>query len=191
MLKKTLIASALAAALASTSYAAMTRNEVKAEEDQIAVEYETAKARCDSLSGNTKDICMAEAKGKEKVAKSELDARRKDNTAQALYGVRLAKAAAVYDVAKERCDDYSGNVKDVCMKDAKAALTAATADAKVEMESGKSQARSNERVSEARVEAAQDKRRAEYAAARERCDAYAGDAKDRCVADAKMRHGMN
>jgi hypothetical protein len=191
MFRKTLIASALAAVLASTSYAAMTKNEVKAQEDRIAAEFKSGKARCDQLSGNAEDVCMAEAKGKEKVAKAELEARRKDNTPQALYDVRVAKADAAYDVAKEKCDDHSGNAKDVCMKDAKAALTTAKADAKVEREAGKNQARSHERVSEAQVDAAQDKRKAEYAAARERCDNYAGDAKDRCLADAKNRHGMN
>jgi len=191
LIKKTLIATALATALVGTSYANMTRNEVKAEEDRIAAEYKSAKTRCDSMSGNTKDVCMQEAKGTEKVAKAELDARRKGNTPQALYDVRVARADAAYEVAKEKCDDRSGNAKDVCLKDAKAALTTAKSDAKVEVTSGKAQARSNERVSEARVDAAQEKRRADYAAARERCDTFAGDAKDRCIADAKNRHGVN
>jgi hypothetical protein len=35
-------------------------------------------------------------------------------------------------VAKERCDDLSGNVKDVCLEEAKAAQAAAIADAKRE-----------------------------------------------------------
>ena len=34
----------------------------------------------------------------------------------------MAKADATYEVAKERCDDLSGNAKDVCKKDAKAAF---------------------------------------------------------------------
>ena len=34
----------------------------------------------------------------------------------------MKKADAEYDVAKERCDDLAGNAKDVCQKDAKAAL---------------------------------------------------------------------
>jgi hypothetical protein len=42
----------------------------------------------------------------------------------------MAKAEADYDVAKEKCDDQSGNAKDVCKKDAKAAFTSAKADAK-------------------------------------------------------------
>ena len=33
------------------------------------LQYDAAKRACDSRSGNAKDICMAEAKGKQKVAK--------------------------------------------------------------------------------------------------------------------------
>jgi hypothetical protein len=36
----------------------------------------------------------------------------------------------MYDVAKEKCDDLSGNAKDVCVKDAKAAQAKAKAEAK-------------------------------------------------------------
>jgi hypothetical protein len=44
--------------------------------------------------------------------------------------VRTAKADAAYELAKEKCDDLSGNAKDVCQKDAKAAQASAKADAK-------------------------------------------------------------
>jgi hypothetical protein len=168
----------------------MSKNEVKIEEDRIAAAYKTAKARCDKLSANAKDICMAEAKGAEKVAKAELDVRRND-TPNNRYDLRIAKAETYYEVAKERCDELSGNTKDVCIKDAKSALTKATADARVERESGIAATRSNERVSEARIDAAEDKRKAEYAAAKERCDAYSGKAKEGCITDAKNRYGMN
>jgi len=43
----------------------------------------------------------------------------------------MAKAAATYDTAKEKCDDLSANAKDVCVKDAKAAHTKAKDDAKM------------------------------------------------------------
>jgi hypothetical protein len=35
-------------------------------------------------------------------------------------------------VAKEKCDDKAGNEKDVCVKEAKAALVRAKADAKAQ-----------------------------------------------------------
>jgi hypothetical protein len=190
MYKRTLIAALLAAGfVAGPSYAEMTRAEVNAAQDRISADHKAAKARCDNLSGNTKDICMAEANAKEKVAKAELEARKKNYTPQARYDLNVARAEANHDVAKQKCDEKAGNDKDVCMKDAKAALTAAKADAKVPYEASKSGNR--DRVSDARTDASQDKRRAEYLAARERCDAYSGDAKDRCVNDAKNRFNMN
>ena len=88
------------------------------------------------------------------------------------------KADAAYRVAKEKCDDLSGNAKDVCV-----------ADAKAQHEKSKAMATEQRKVSEARSDARADSRDAEYKAAKERCDTYAGDAKDRCVADAKARYG--
>ena len=187
MYRKTLIAALLAAGLAAPSYAEMTRAEVNAAQDRISADYKAAKARCDNLSGNTKDICMAEAKAKEKIAKAELDARKNNYTPQARHDLNVARADANYEVAKQKCDEKAGNDKDVCMKDAKAALTTAKSDAKVQYEANKSAGR----VSDTRSDASQDKRRAQYLAARERCDAYTGDTKDRCLNDAKNRFNMN
>ena len=53
----------------------MTRDAYKAEKDRSTPQYKSAKAACDSLSGNAKDICKAEAKGKEKIAEGRADAR--------------------------------------------------------------------------------------------------------------------
>src|SRR5690349_9460620 len=46
-----------------------------ADEDRIEAEYKADKAKCDGMNGNAKDVCEKEAKGKEKVAKAELDAK--------------------------------------------------------------------------------------------------------------------
>jgi hypothetical protein len=61
---------------------------------------------------------MADAKGKEKVAKAELEARYKPSR-KADYGVSVTKAEAEYAVAKEKCDSMSGDAKDRCLNDAK------------------------------------------------------------------------
>ena len=61
--------------------------------DSIEAEYKKDKANCESLSGNPKDICMAEAKGKEKVAKAEFEARQR-NTPKNRYDVETARAEA-------------------------------------------------------------------------------------------------
>jgi len=101
-----------------------------AESKRIAAEYKESKARCKSMTGNAKDVCMKEAKGQEKVAKAELDARRKGNTAESDYKVAEAKAKAKYDVEQEKCDDMSGKEKSACKKQAKADEDKALAEAK-------------------------------------------------------------
>lgn len=120
----------------------MSKETSNATEAQITAQYKTDREVCNSMSGNTKDICVAEAKGREKVAKAELDAQKK-NTDKARQEVLVTKAEAEYDIAKERCDDRSGNDKDVCRKDAKAALQTAKADAKRSTTANKSSSNSD------------------------------------------------
>ena len=102
-----------------------------ADKERIEREYKADKERCDSFDGNAEDICEAEAKGREEVAKAELEDKYRPSK-ESRYEVRAARAKADYRVAKERCDDLSGNVKDVCLEEAKAAQAAAIADAKRE-----------------------------------------------------------
>ena len=155
-----------------------------------ASQYKADKAACDSLSGNAKDICVEEAKGKEKIAKADADAAYKD-TPKAREAARTARADTNYSVAKEKCDDQAGNAKDVCMKEAKAAHVRATADAKVDRVAADTHNASAEKTAEARRDATEDKRDADYKVAIEKCDALAGATKDTCMQNAKMRYGKS
>ena len=87
-----------------------------------AVEWDDDAA--DTMEKNAKDVCMAEAKGQEKVAKAELEAMYRP-TEKNRREVAEAKADAQYEVAKERCDDQSGDAKDACVKQARAQHVAA------------------------------------------------------------------
>lgn len=178
-----IIAALLAAgALAATSVNAADRtakSTYSAEKDRIDAEYKQDAAACSSLAGNAKDICRAEAKGKQKVAKADAYASYR-GTPESQKDAQIARADAAYDIAKEKCDDQAGNPKDVCVKEAKAAHTKAKTDAKA-----------NAKVGEVRKDAAEETRDANYKVAKERCDALAGDAKDRCVSDAKARFGKS
>ena len=166
----------------------MSRDAYKAQEKSVEAQYKADKDRCSSLTGNAKDVCQAEAKGKEKVAKAQLEADYK-NTDKARNDARVARADADYDVAKEKCDDLSGNQKDVCVKEAKAAHEKAKADAKVAKVDRKVSANSAEKRADVRKEAREDTRDAQYKVAVEKCDAMSGAAKDQCVKDAKMHFG--
>ena len=165
---------AIGLALSSGASAAnMSKDEYVAAKDSIAAAYKSDKDNCKSMSGNAKDICMVEATGKEKVAKAELEANYKPSD-KARRKVREEKVEADYKVAMEKCDDKGGNLKDVCVKEAKAAMKSAKADAKA-----------HKKVGEARKDVTEDKRDAEYSVAKEKCEAMAGVAKDSCMADAK------
>ena len=153
-------------------------------------QYKMDKASCDALSGNAKDICVEEAKGKEKVAKADAEAAFQ-NTPKARENAREARADANYAVAKEKCDDLAGNAKDVCVKEAKAGLTKAKADAKVDRVAADTRKDSADKTAEAKREAASDKRDADYKVAIEKCDAFAGANKTACISDAKMRFGKS
>ena len=170
---RNLLALAVAGLLA-TSGMAMTKEEHKAAGDRISADYKAAKAKCDGMTGNAKDVCQKEAKGNEKIAKAELQAQYKPSDKNT-YKVAEARADAAYDVAKEKCDDLQGDAKNVCQKDAKAAHVKAKEDAK---------------VAEVKKDAAEEKREADYKAAKERCDTMSGDAKDKCVADAKRMYNQ-
>lgn len=175
----------------------MSENDYKAGKDQIAASYKLNKTSCDSLSGNQNDICEANAKGQEKVALAELEANYKPS-AETHYQLLVAKAEADYAVADQRCDDLAGNAKDVCVKEAKATETAATADAKAQMMTTEAMTTAKEKTAEARgeartesadahKEAAADTLAAQYALAKEKCDSFAGDAKSSCLEQAKTR----
>ncbi len=81
------------------------------------------------MSGNAKDVCMKEAKAKEKIAMAEQEAQRK-GTPHAQYEVLVTKAKENYEVAKEKCDDLKGADKPACKKQAKADESKALAEAK-------------------------------------------------------------
>ena len=189
-MKTTLMVAAMAAALGLSGMShAWTKAEHDIELNRLSADLKIARQHCDTMSGNARDICLAAANGANKVGRAELEARYK-GTVQARFEAQVARAEADYDVAKERCDDFAGNAKDVCLKDAKAAFTRAKAGATVDRETRQANRDSQQKVADARREADNDVRKAEYAAALEHCDSFAGSAKDRCVAEARLRFGM-
>ena len=153
-------------------------------------QYKVAKQTCSSLSGNAKDICLAEAKGKNSVAKADAEAAYK-NTAKARENARVVHAQAIYNVAIEKCDDLAGNPKDVCVKEAKAELVKGKSNAKVDRVASDTNRDAATTQADARKDANADKREAEYKVAIEKCDALAGAAKDACVSRAKVQYGKS
>jgi hypothetical protein len=140
--------------------------------------YESAKKQCDAMTGNAKDVCVAEAKAARTKTEVQAEATYKDTPKAREHAIHES-AEADYKVAKERCDDKTGNDKDVCVKVAKAALVKTQADAKASL-----------KTVDARTDASKDKLKADYKVAAEKCDAMTGDAKSACIAQAKAKYGM-
>jgi hypothetical protein len=170
---------ALLLALPAAEAATISKADYKAGKTRISEDYKAQKSACGTSTGNAKDICAEEAKAQEKVARAELEyaysGKPKDQNK-----VLVAKAESAYAVAKEKCDDQTGNNKDVCVKAAKADEVKALADAKMGKE-----------IKASQTDAAQSKRDAEYKLAAEKCEALAGDAKSNCMTAAKGRFGKS
>ncbi len=100
-----------------------------AEEERIEADYKAAKAKCDAMKDNAKDVCEKEAKAKEKVAKAELDAKT-DPSQRNQRKVAETQGRSEHEVAKAKCDDMKGDEKNACEKQAKAKHDQAKADIK-------------------------------------------------------------
>jgi hypothetical protein len=173
-----------------TTSTPMTKDNYTMAKTNADAQYKTDKDACSSLKGNAKDICVAEAKGKDSVAKADAEAAY-ENTPKARQNARVAHAQASYNVAIEKCDDVTGNRKDVCVKEAKAELVKGKANAKVDRVVSDTRHDAAVKQADASKDANADKRDAEYKVAIEKCDAQAGPAKDTCVSNAKAQYGKS
>lgn len=171
-----LLCAMLFVGLAGAASANLTKPVYSSAKDEVKSMFKAEKDKCDSLSGNVKDVCVERAKGHEKVALAHLEyqytGKEKDRN-----DYMEARYEAKYKIAKEACDDKSGNAKDVCVADAKAAHDKAKADLKA-----------NKKIADAQNDQMETKLKADYKAANERCDTLSGDAKDSCQASAKARY---
>ena len=164
------------AGLAGAASANITKPVYSTAKDELKTMYKAERDNCGSLAGNAKDVCVERAKGHEKVALAHLEYQY-TGTTKDRNDYLEARYEAKYKLAKEACYDKSGNAKDVCVADAKAAHDKAKADLKA-----------NKAVAEAQNDQMEAKLKADYKAANERCDALAGDAKDSCQASARARY---
>jgi hypothetical protein len=195
-MSKLMIAMFVSAGLGFAGSAAAQTHSLISKDDYVIAktnadaQYKIDMDACSSFNGNTKDICVAEAKGKDSAAKADAEAAY-ENTPKARQAARVAHARASYAVAIEKCDDLAGNRKDVCVKEAKAELVKGEANAKVDRVAADTNKEAATKQSDARTEAAAEKRDAEYKVAIEKCDALAGPAKEACASNAKAQFGKS
>ena len=188
-LKLRLLTIALAASTGAWAQSApLSPEEYKAAVARAEADYRVARERCNTNTGTTKAICVAEAKAAEKRAKADALEGYK-NTDKARYDARIERAEADYMVAKERCAEKAGNARQVCLEEAKAAEATAKADAKVGASSSGSSAGSDAAKGES-VQSGDNMKPGpavgEREAARAQCDALStGPARDECIAAAE------
>ena len=142
---------------------------------------------CKKLQGNARDICKVQAKGNFDIAKADIEVKYKPSPANE-DGAKLARAEAAWRLASEKCDDMSGNARDVCKADAKATWVAARSETRLSRAAVDKGVNSRRAIHE-RKEAREDTADALYAAEKERCDALSGEAKAACVSGAKKKFG--
>jgi hypothetical protein len=168
----------MAIVVATTCQAApVSKAEYNAARERVSADYTAMRARCDELSGNGKDVCLAEAKAAQAKRSAEIEASYK-NTDKAVRSARETAADADYDVAKTRCAARTGNEKNVCLAEATAARRKAKAEAKAAS-----------KVDEVRRDVAEERRDADYNVAMEKCNLLGGASKEGCVRDIKARFG--
>lgn len=80
-------------------------------------EFDLAKTKCAAKAGNDKDVCLKEAKAIE--IRTLEDAKAGAKISEARADAYEATNTANYKVAVEKCDVFSGDTKDSCVKVAK------------------------------------------------------------------------
>ncbi|MFM9926304.1 hypothetical protein VLK31_25175 [Variovorax sp. H27-G14] len=123
------IASSCFAMTAANAAGTMTKDQYNVAKEKISADYKVSKAKCDTLKDNAKDVCEKEAKGTENVAKAQLEQDYKPTPGHAKK-VAEETATMNYEVAKEKCDDQSGDAKSACVNQAKADHDKAKVDIK-------------------------------------------------------------
>ncbi len=118
-------------ALAVAKEPPLTQQRFDAEVKRIELQYRADRDACRRLEGDPRDVCDAQARGKEDAAKAKLQARF-EGTPDAILEAKAVTAEANYKVAREKCAALKGRAEDRCVVQAKAAREAALRQARVE-----------------------------------------------------------
>jgi hyperosmotically inducible protein len=174
----TLLATAVGASFAAAPTAALNHDPATYRNvtQKAAADYKAATAKCTSLAGNAKGVCMEEAKAARAHAEADAIAQY-NNTTAGRAKARSAVADADFALAKVKCADMTGADKDSCMATATSAHTAALADAKADRNVA---ATGTDGVNPVTTTATRD---ATKAAAVDKCAQIAGGSKTGCLID--------
>lgn len=112
--------------------APLTKDAYKVAQQRIEQQGKAQRKACERLQASAKDVCVAQAKGREDTAKAQLEAQYKPSP-EAEKLVKFKAADADYNVAKARCGAQpKGTMRERCLDQAKHDREAAIRLAKVE-----------------------------------------------------------
>lgn len=107
------------AAVSSVAIADEGQATYKAAKKSATETYKIARAKCNALNGNAKDVCIKEAKAAEKHGKAEAEAQYTAVTSNKINEIRLAeverKRNTDYNNAIGNCESYLGVTNDACV----------------------------------------------------------------------------
>jgi hypothetical protein len=102
---------------ATAQYRNTLRAYTKARVDIANADFVLDRTRCEALTGNERDVCVARAKATRTAALADAKADKK--VIEARSDAREDKRIAEYRVAAEKCDALAGTAKDQCVAAAK------------------------------------------------------------------------
>ena len=85
---------------------------------QAKADYKAARAKCNHLGGNDKDVCIKEATAAKTTSMSNAKAAKKNAGANA--EAHADSREAQFKAAKQKCESMSGDSKNICKKEAEA-----------------------------------------------------------------------
>lgn len=115
---------------AGAASANMSLADYLARKKQISAEHKYAQGVCGSNPSLNREVCLAEALGRDTVAKADLEVAYRSTPRTRSEAIE-ARAEARFLVARERCDEGGALKQDACIRSAKAVLVEARADAVV------------------------------------------------------------
>ena len=118
-------------ALEGRSEVVLSRPAYEAAKKRIEAQSRVDRQACKRLKGERREVCDAQAKGKEDAALAKLEARWK-RTPEAIQEAKEVTADANYRVAREECEALQGDARDRCIDAAKAGREAGIRQARVE-----------------------------------------------------------
>ena len=99
------------------AYTAKPADQAKIVVTRAEADYAVAKAMCNDKAGNSKDVCVQEAKAVQ--IKVLADARLDRQIGEARADAADTKRDADYKVATEKCEVFASDVKSACIESAK------------------------------------------------------------------------